>query len=69
MRDWTIQLGYELAKIRLDVSMRAKYDSAKVGIMVVGRILVRKTTHLGGRPSGGAAPEPPPPDPENLQDI
>ena len=51
MRDWTIHLLYEFAKIRLDVSLRAKYGSAKVDIMAVHRILVREDT-FGGRPLG-----------------
>ena len=47
MRDWAIHLVYEFAKIRLDVSQREKYASAKVGIMAVARILVRDRTVLG----------------------
>ena len=60
MRDWTIHLLYEFAKIRLDVSLRAKYGSAKVGIMAVARILVRERTPLGIGLVGGpeAAPTP-----------
>ena len=68
MMDWTIHLVYEFAQIRLDVSLRAMYGSAKVGIMAVARILVRERTPLGVGLVGGPRAEPPP-DPENLQKL
>ena len=52
---------YEFAKIRLDVTLIAKYGSVKVGTMAVARILVRERTLFGVGLVGVRGPIPPPP--------